>query len=166
MLHLHSRIRVQRLFVSFVFMAIFSGALPSLALAARDYASIDMQQLDDTGDIMLTHVRISISTEDAVINAAELVLAYDSDALKIDHFDAANSDFQMAVPNQQERGVINIVRGTTKGLSFGSYQFVDIYFARTNPRRAYINLLPASQVTARDGQGTNVFDGRLGKLLL
>lgn len=164
--HSFTHINVKRFCTTALFAVFLAIMHPSFAFAAQDHASIDMQQLNDTGDLMLTHVRVSISTEDAVINAAELILAYDSDALKIDHIDAASSDFQMAVPSEQERGVVDIVRGTTKGLSFGTYQFVDIYFARTNPRRAFINLLPASEVTARDGQGTNVFDGRLGKILL
>lgn len=162
--HLHTC--TKHAYAKALLASLFCLLLPSYALAGQTHASIDLQQIDDTNDIMLTHVRITVSTEDILINAAEVMLAYDSNALKVDHIDTDTSDFKMSVPAEGERGIVDLVRGNTKGLSDGTFQFVDIYFARTNPRRAFINLLPASQVTARDGLGTNVFDGRLGKLLL
>lgn len=166
MLNIDRGVHQTILLTSTVFISTCILLLPSSALAAQTHASIDLQQMHDTTDIMKPHVRISISTEDTAINAAEVLLGFDSDALEIDHIEGATSDFHIEIPTEVRGDTVDIVRGNTTALQQGTHEFIDIYFARTKKRRAYINLLPSSAVTASDGEGTNVFDGQLGKLLL
>lgn len=150
--------------------AIILGTLaivfPQNTFAAVSYSGVRLTEIKDDTSAQMVHVRVSISNESTAINAAEVVLAYDPKALQVDYIESGTSDFHFEVPTSDQGGVLDIVRGNIIPLTEGDHQFIDIYFARVAPRRAYINLLPATVVTASDGEGTNVFDGQLPKLLL
>jgi hypothetical protein len=166
MMDLREHIHALRIATYAIILSTLAIVFPQNAFAAVSYSSVHFTEIKDDTTAQMVHVRVSISGESTAINAAEVILAYDPEALQVDHIDSGASDFHFEVPTSDQGGVLDMVRGNTIPLTEGDHRFIDIYFARVAQRRAYINLLPATVVTASDGEGTNVFDGQLPKLLL
>jgi hypothetical protein len=163
---LTSRFYLRSFTFSIMLFSILTIAFPHLASAARSSANISLQSIEATSSSPVIHVRIAITPHEDSINAAEVVLAYNNDALKLEHIDSTNSDFQFEIPFEVTDSVIHIPRGNFTALEMGEHVFADIYFTRTSSKKTEINILPSSIVTASDGEGTNVFDGQLAKLFL
>ncbi|MFC1731823.1 cohesin domain-containing protein [candidate division KSB1 bacterium] len=109
-------------------------------------------------------VSISIDTEGASINAADVRLEFPSDVLEVVDIDRIGSVFAFWVSDptySNTSGTIEFIGGSSKGISGDSLHVLSIKFKTSGVGSGAI--VPTSAiVTASDGKGTNVLSDSYG----
>lgn len=109
-------------------------------------------------------VTVGVRTDDATINAAQAIVRFPNDKLRLETVDRIGSIFNFWVEEpaiSNEEGTLSFIGGTSKGTSGTSLVVLKLKFTTTGAGIAELSFSDAI-VTANDGKGTNILSSTEG----
>ncbi|MCL5733944.1 MAG: cohesin domain-containing protein [Patescibacteria group bacterium] len=129
--------------------------LPAVSRAATLYFAPDTINSAIGGDF---RVDVKIDSQGAPINAAQAIVKFPPNTLKLLDVDKSSSVFNFWLDGptiSNASGTLAFTAGTSQGISGGALEVISLHFQTLGSGTAQISISNAA-VTAADGSGTNV----------
>ncbi|MCL5733593.1 MAG: cohesin domain-containing protein [Patescibacteria group bacterium] len=143
----------KNILISVVFA--FLVLLPNASRAATLYFAPDTVSSAIGGDF---RVDVKIDSQGASVNAAQAVVQFPSNVLKLLDVDKSSSVFNFWLDGptiSNASGTLAFTAGTTQGVSGGALEVISLHFQTLGSGTAQISISNGA-ITAADGSGTNV----------